>query len=159
MVIDSIKKAFSNNDEKYEALYYKFSKIKLQNEKLKSQHEEDMKKYRNDVQKKMALHLMNVYDAIEDAKNSSFKVTATDKDIQRLLMDINKSEKALKEVMRDINMEEIKPSERYYDPELHEIASSQPNDGMAKGLIMKTVKKGIKFKGEYLRKPRVVVTK
>ncbi len=40
-------------------------------------------------------------------------------------------------------MEEVTPSERFYDPELHEVASYEDAKGMAKGIIMKTVKKGL----------------
>jgi molecular chaperone GrpE (heat shock protein) len=50
-------------------------------------------------------------------------------------------------------------NERFYDPEIHEIASYQDANGMAKGLLLKTVKKGFKYKDEVIKKPRVVVTK
>lgn len=159
MVFKKIQKALTANDEKYEVLYHKYSQVKIENTRLKKNHLEELSDYKHKLQKKVAIDLMKLYDSVEDAKASSFKVNAVDKDLQRLLMDVNKSEKDLKAMMKAFSMEEVTGSERFYDPELHEVASYQAAKGMAKGLIMKTVKKGFKFKGELLRKPRVVVTK
>lgn len=159
MVFDKIKEVFSRNDEKYEILYYKYSQIKLQNQKLKENYESDLKAYKKRLHYDTAKNIIRIYEAIEVAKTSSFKVKAQDKDLQRLLIDLNKAEKEIKEVMKDYSIEEIEAKERFFDPELHEIASSEDSKGMAKGLILKTAKKGYKYKGTLIVKPRVVVTK
>ena len=44
-----------------------------------------------------------------------------------------------------------------YDPDMHEIASYEDAKGMQKGVILKTAKKGFKYKGQLIKKPRVVV--
>ena len=160
MVFDKIREIIApQNDEKYEVLYYKYSKLKLERDKLKEQHQTDLKEYRSDISKKVANHLISLYETIETAKTSSFKVNASTKELQRLLIDVNKIEKQIKDVMKDFALEEVTASERMYDPELHEVASYEDAKGMAKGIVMKTVKKGFKHRGELIKKPHVVVTK
>lgn len=159
MVFKKIKEKLSGNDEKYEVLYYKYSQIKLQNQKLKEKHEEEMKNHKSDVHYDMAKHIIRMYDAIEVAKASSFKLKAQDKDLQRLLMDVNRAEKEIKNAMDDFSIEVIEAKDRFFDPEIHEVASYEDAKGMAKGLIIKTAKKGYRYRGKIIVKPRVVVTK
>ena len=159
MVFEKIRDMFTSNDERYEVLYYKYSKVKLDNSNLKKRHQRELDNYKNRIHSKMANHLIDLFQAVETAKTSSFKVKATDVELQKLLMDINKVEKDMKKIMIDFSIEEVVPAERMFDPELHEIASYQDAKGMAKGLIMKTSKKGFKYKNEIIKKPRVVVTK
>ena len=160
MVIGRIKDALSGgNDEKYEVLYHKYSQIKLENKKLKEQHRKDLVNFKLSTHKNVADHLIELYDVVEQTKRDSFKITAKDVNMQNLMIDINKVEKRMKELMSDFSIEEITPKERFYDPELHEVASYENANGMQKGLIMKTVKKGFKFRGSLVKKPKVVVTK
>jgi molecular chaperone GrpE (heat shock protein) len=158
MVFKKIKNIMSSNDEKYEILYYKYSQVKLENQRLKEKHINDMNKYKYSLQKKMAMDLIDLFEDIENTKNSSFKVKAIDKDIQRLLLEINKVEKKTKSFMVDLFIEEYEAKERFYDPELHDVASYQESKGMKKGIILKTLKKGFKFKNKIIKKPKVVVT-
>lgn len=159
MVFEKIKEMFNGNDEKYEILYYKYSKLKLENQKLKENHYKELSEHKGKVHSNVANQLIKVYESIETVKSDSFKVKATDKEMQRLLIDINKAEKDMKELMKEYSLEEITPSERFYDPELHEIASYEDSKGMQKGIIIKTVKKGFKYRGNLIRRPKVVVTK
>lgn len=158
MVFKKIKNIMSSNDEKYEILYYKYSQVKLENQRLKEKHINDMNKYKYSLQKKMAMDLIDLFEDIENTKNSSFKVKAIDKDIQRLLLEINKVEKKTRSFMVDLSIEEFEAKERFYDPELHDVASYQESKGMKKGIILKTLKKGFKFKNQTIKKPKVVVT-
>ena len=159
MDFSKLKDMFSGNDEKYEVLYHNYSKLKLENKKLKQQHEQDMVEHKRDVFKKVAKHLINLYEDIESAKNTSRNITAKDKDLQQLMLDINKSERTLKETMKEFYIEEILPKERFYDPELHDVATYKDAGDMQKGLLLKTVRKGFKYRGELIKKPKVVVTK
>lgn len=159
MVIKKVKEFFSGNDEKYEVLYYKYSQVKVENQKLKEQHRRDLAEYKERTYRKVADHIIALYEDIEVAKSDSFKVKSIDQDLQRLLMDINRVEKSIKELMIEYSLEEITPSERFYDPEIHEVATYEDSKGMAKGMILKTVKKGFRFKNQIIKKPKVVVTK
>lgn len=159
MVLQKIRDALSPSEEKYEALYYKYSKLKLENQKLKEQHMQEMKEHKEGVQRKVADNLIAMYEDIETMKNDSYKVKVNDKEMQRLLVDINKVDKSMKGIMKQFSLEEVEPSERYYDPELHDVASYEDAKGMAKGIILRTAKRGFKYRGELIRKPRVIVTK
>ncbi len=159
MVLNKIREALSRNDEKYEVLYHKYSHIKLENKRLREQHEADIQKYKEQIQFKMANHLIDLYVDIENTKNDSFKVKATDKDTQRLLISLNKVDKDMKDIMTQFAIETYSADERFYDPEMHDIASYQDANGMKKGIIMKTLKKGFKYKNLVIKKPKVVVTK
>ncbi len=159
MVFNKIKDFFNPDDEKYEILYHKYSQIKLENKNLKEAHRVEMSEYKENIHKKLAFDLIDLFQTVEIAKSDSFKIKANDKELQRLLMDINKVEKDLKKTMLDFSIEEIIPSERMYDPELHDVASYEDSKGMAKGIIIKTVKKGFKFKNKLIIKPKVIVTR
>ncbi len=159
MVFDKIKDLFSNTSEKYEVLYYKYSKLKIENQKLKEKVISDVNDSKIEMHRKLTNQLINLYEDVETAKASSFKVPAVDKDMQRFLMDVNKIERELKKILDEYNIEEIIPHERFYDPEFHEVASYSDAQGMAKGMILKTVKKGFKYKNQVVKKPKVVVTK
>jgi molecular chaperone GrpE len=159
MVFKKIKSLLSDSDEKYEVLYYKYSQIKLENQRLKERHVEELAQYKNEMQKKMALHLIDLFGAVEVVKADSFKVKAIDKDVQRLLVSLNTVERDMKRVMADFSIEEFDAKERFYDPEIHDVASYQDAKGMKKGIIVKTLKRGFKFKNKIIKKPKVVVTK
>ncbi len=160
MVWRKIKEVFSEDDsDKYEILYHKYSQLRLENNRLKENHKNDLHNTKVGIHAKVADHLVELYSDIEVMRNSSFKVHAKTKEIQRLMLDMNKVEKKAKELMKDFSLEEVMPEERFYDPELHEVASYEDAKGMAKGIIIKTVKRGFKYRGELIRKPRVVVTK
>ena len=159
MVFEKLKEMFSGVDEKYEVLYYKYSKLKLENDKLKENYEMKLKdlKYNQDL--KFVKYLIETYENIESAKEMSFKVDATNPEIQKLLMEINKVEKELKKVLKEFFVEEVVPEERMFDPDLHEIATYSEAKGMKKGIILKTTRKGFKFKSKLIKKPKVVVTR
>jgi len=159
MVFKKFKEALSQNDEKYEILYYKYSQLKMENKKIKDRQQKEMQEYKEKIVEKMANHLIELYKGIEETKLSSFKVQAKDKDIQRLLINLNKVEKDMKNSMKNFSIEEYMAQERFYDPELHEIASYEDSKGMKKGIILKTARKGFKFRNRVFKKPKVVVTK
>jgi len=159
MVFNKIKNLFSQTDEKYEVLYYRYSKLKLENKTLKEKHQNELNTQKQNQDQKFAKHLISLYIEIENTKNASFNVDATNIQIQKLLLSLNKVEKDAKKIMKDFSIEEIIPQERMYDPDLHEIASYTDSKGMKKGMILKTAKKGFKFKGKTVKKPKVIVTK
>jgi len=159
MVFKKFKEMFSANDERYEALHHRHSQLKSENKAIVERYERKLDAYKKQSKEDFATHLIEIFEAFEVAKADSFKVRATDKEIQTLLMDLNKAEKVLRDYMQKFTLEEITAGERMYDPEIHEVASYQDAKGMQKGIILKTVKKGFKFQGEIIKKPKVLVTK
>ncbi len=51
----------------------------------------------------------------------------------------------------------IDPSEMRYDPELHEVISTQEDDSVEPGYIIKVIQKGYRLKERLLRPARVIV--
>ena len=56
-----------------------------------------------------------------------------------------------------LSIETIDPSERRYDPELHEVISTQEDDSVEPGYIIKVIQKGYRLKERLLRPARVIV--
>ncbi|MCA9486789.1 MAG: hypothetical protein KC548_04005, partial [Nanoarchaeota archaeon] len=73
MVFEKIREALSPSDEKYEVLYYRYSKLKLENQHLKEKMITDSRVFREDLSKGVALDLIKLYEHVEVAKQDSFK--------------------------------------------------------------------------------------
>ena len=158
MVIGKIAQSFQKNDEKYEFLLHKYSSLRLENKKL---HEKNQAQKREIEFKKgndFANELMNLYEKYERAKEQSFKVQATNLELQRFLLEFNTIGKELDKSMKKHSIELYEAKERFFDIDLHEIGAYQEAKGMKKGIILKTTRKGCKFKNKIIKKPRVVVT-
>ena len=56
-----------------------------------------------------------------------------------------------------LSIETIDPSEMRYDPELHEVMSTQEDDSIEPGYIIKVIQKGYRLKERLLRPARVIV--
>ena len=56
-----------------------------------------------------------------------------------------------------LSIETIDPSEMRYDPELHEVISTQEDDLVEPGYIIKVIQKGYRLKERLLRPARVIV--
>ncbi|MCA9487233.1 MAG: nucleotide exchange factor GrpE, partial [Nanoarchaeota archaeon] len=75
------------------------------------------------------------------------------------MVDLNTVERELRAFMKKFSLEEISAGERFFDPELHEVASYEDAKGMTKGIILNTVRKGFRYKGKIIKRPKVLVTK
>ena len=158
MVFEKIAKTFEKNDEKYEFLLHKYSSLKLENKKLhdKNQSQKEEIEFKNG--NKFAKELMSMFEHYERAKEQSFRVHATSPELQRFLLEFNTIGKEFDKVMKRYSIELYDAKERFYDVDLHEIGAYQEAKGMKKGIILKTTRKGCKFKNKVIKKPRVVVT-
>ena len=56
-----------------------------------------------------------------------------------------------------LSIETIDPSEMRYDPELHEVISTQEDDSVEPGYIIKVIQKGYRLQERLLRPARVIV--
>lgn len=158
MVLSRITQAFNGNDEKYEILLHKYSSLKLQNKKLQEQQEKREEEFKFRSAQRFAKEIMEVYEVYEKSKEQSFKVHATSPELQRFLLEYNSIGKQIDTAMKRNGIEVYEAQERFYDPDLHELGSYQESKGMQKGIILKTSRKGCKFKNKIVKKPRVVVT-
>ena len=63
----------------------------------------------------------------------------------------------MKSLFNKLSIETIDPSEMRYDPELHEVISTQEDDSVEPGYIIKVIQKGYRLKERLLRPARVIV--
>ena len=63
----------------------------------------------------------------------------------------------MKSLFSKLSIETIDPSEMRYDPELHEVISTQEDDSVESGYIIKVIQKGYRLKERLLRPARVIV--
>ncbi|MCH8519167.1 MAG: nucleotide exchange factor GrpE [Nanoarchaeota archaeon] len=158
MVFSKISQALNRNDEKYEILLHKYSSLKLQNKNLVQKQESQREEHEFKMAQKFAKEILTIFEHYEKAKEQSFKVNATSSELQRFLLDFNTIGKQLDTAMKQNGIEVYDAKERFYDSDLHELGSYQESKGMQKGIILKTTRKGYKFKNRTIKKPRVVVT-
>ncbi|MFP4401675.1 MAG: nucleotide exchange factor GrpE [Candidatus Nanoarchaeia archaeon] len=158
MVFSRFTQALNSNDEKYEILMHKYSALKSQHKQLQKNVEREKEEHEFKTGKKFATELMNVYETYERAKEQSFKVNATSNELQRFMIEFNAVGKQIDKAMKQNGIEVYDAQERFYDTELHELGSYQSANGMQKGIILKTTRKGCKFRNQLVKKPRVVVT-
>ena len=63
----------------------------------------------------------------------------------------------MKSLFSKLSIETIDPSEMRYDPELHEVISTQEDDSVEPGYIIKVIQKGYRLQERLLRPARVIV--
>ena len=63
----------------------------------------------------------------------------------------------MKSLFSKLSIETIDPSEMRYDPELHEVISTQEDDSVESGYIIKVIQKGYRLRERLLRPARVIV--
>ena len=150
---------FNPTNEKYEVLYHKYSKMRLDNKNLREQHHDKLKAHEHEIKLNTARNLIKLFEKLEETRNASSRISKVDKDVQVLMMGTVQAEKIMREVMHDLELEPIQAENKFYDEKEAEIASYAPANGLVQNLILKTVRKGFRFKGKLIKKPRVVVTR
>ena len=63
----------------------------------------------------------------------------------------------MKSLFNKLSIETIDPSEMRYDPELHEVISTQDDDSVEPGYVIQVIQKGYRLKERLLRPARVIV--
>ena len=63
----------------------------------------------------------------------------------------------MKSLFSNLSIETIDPSEMRYDPELHEVISTQDDDLVEPGYVIQVIQKGYRLKERLLRPARVIV--
>ena len=63
----------------------------------------------------------------------------------------------MKSLFSKLSIETIDPSEMRYDPELHEVISTQDDDSVEPGYVIQVIQKGYRLKERLLRPARVIV--
>ena len=103
---------------------------------------------------RVIMEMLPILDSFElglDLKTETMDEYKTFKEGQEASMMLMNS------LFNKLSIETIDPSEMRYDPELHEVISTQEDDSVEPGYIIKVIQKGYRLKERLLRPARVIV--
>ena len=103
---------------------------------------------------RVIMEMLPILDSFElglDLKTETIDEYKTFKEGQEASMMLMNS------LFNKLSIETIDPSEMRYDPELHEVISTQEDDSVEPGYIIKVIQKGYRLKERLLRPARVIV--
>ena len=160
-IINSIEKFFFKRDKDYEELYYKYSKLKVENKKLNEKVNREESEIKFHIYEIAAKNFVSFWEIFEKLCKSSYGVDSSkDKKLQKFLLELNVCEKKCVEILKNFAINIYTPKEKEFDKDLHEIDRTVSySNRTKKNVIINCVKKGIKMQGKIIRKPKVLVTK
>ena len=103
---------------------------------------------------RVIMEMLPILDSFElglNLKTETIEEYKTFKEGQKASMMLMKS------LFTKLSIETIDPSEMRYDPELHEVISTQEDDSVEPGYIIKVIQKGYRLQERLLRPARVIV--
>ena len=103
---------------------------------------------------RVIMEMLPILDSFElglDLKTETIDEYKTFKEGQEASMMLMNS------LFNKLSIETIDPSEMKYDPGLHEVISTQEDDSVEPGYIIKVIQKGYRLKERLLRPARVIV--
>ena len=103
---------------------------------------------------RVIMEMLPILDSFElglDLKTETLDEYKTFKEGQKASMMLMSS------LFNKLSIETIDPSEMRYDPELHEVISTQEDDSVEPGYIIEVIQKGYRLKERLLRPARVIV--
>ena len=103
---------------------------------------------------RVIMEMLPILDSFElglDLKTETLDEYKTFKEGQEASMMLMNS------LFNKLSIETIDPSEMRYDPELHEVISTQEDDSVEPGYIIQVIQKGYRLKERLLRPARVIV--
>ena len=103
---------------------------------------------------RVIMEILPILDSFElglSLETETIEEYKTFKECQKVSMMLMKS------LFNKLSIETIDPSEMRYDPELHEVISTQEDDSIEPDYIIKVIQKGYRLKERLLRPARVIV--
>ena len=156
-MLNKLRKIVNTTDKRYDELYHSYSKIKLDLKTLEDRKNKEIKEYKEKLRTTVAKNLIVLYDCVENVLNNTYKIKDPNKEVQDVMLDINTLNKKLKDVMKRFEVFEFDVKSKTFEKESMEVLSYVKNESIAKGTVLKTVKKGILFEGQVIKKPKVIV--
>ena len=104
---------------------------------------------------RVIMEILPILDSFElglNLKTETIEEYKTFKECQEASMMLMKS------LFSKLSIETIDPSEMRYDPELHEVISTQDDDSVEPGYVIQVIQKGYRLKERLLRPARVIVS-
>lgn len=160
MVFKKIKNMLEKNDEKYEILHHRYSKLKLENKQIEREKQIELENHKDEINKKTINELLKIFKEFEELKSYSSNLKTPSNEIRNILIKINKIDVDLKNTLEKFNVLEFTPKRKdLYDKNFHEVIKYESDENYEDGEILKCCKSGFKYNTSVLKKAKVIVNK
>ena len=150
----SLDEQLAKTQEEVSKNWDKVLRLQAEIENLRKRTLRDVENASRGSIERVILEMLPILDSFElglDLKTETIDEYKTFKEGQEASMMLMNS------LFYKLSIETIDPSEMRYDPELHEVISTQEDDSVEPGYIIKVIQKGYRLKERLLRPARVIV--
>ena len=150
----SLDEQLAKSQEEVSKNWDKVLRLQAEIENLRKRTLRDVENASRGSIERVIMEMLPILDSFElglDLKTETIDEYKTFKEGQEASMMLMNS------LFYKLSIETIDPSEMRYDPELHEVISTQEDDSVEPGYIIKVIQKGYRLKERLLRPARVIV--
>ena len=150
----SLDEQLAKSQEQASKNWDKVLRLQAEIENLRKRTLRDVENASRGSIERVMMEMLPILDSFElglDLKTKTMDEYKTFKEGQEASMMLMNS------LFNKLSIETIDPSEMRYDPELHEVISTQEDDSVEPGYIIKVIQKGYRLKERLLRPARVIV--
>ena len=150
----SLDEQLAKTQEEVSKNWDKVLRLQAEIENLRKRTLRDVENASRGSIERVILEMLPILDSFElglDLKTETIDEYKTFKEGQEASMMLMNS------LFYKLSIETIDPSEMRYDPELHEVISTQEDGSVEPGYIIKVIQKGYRLKERLLRPARVIV--
>ena len=150
----SLDEQLAKSQEEASKNWDKVLRLQAEIENLRKRTLRDVENASRGSIERVIMEMLPILDSFElglDLKTETIDEYKTFKEGQEASMMLMNS------LFNKLSIETIDPSEMRYDPGLHEVISTQEDDSVEPGYIIKVIQKGYRLKERLLRPARVIV--
>ncbi len=150
----SVDEQLAKSQEEASKNWDKVLRLQAEIENLRKRTLRDVENASRGSIERVMMEMLPILDSFElglDLKTETIDEYKTFKEGQEASMMLMNS------LFNKLSIETIDPSEMRYDPGLHEVISTQEDDSVEPGYIIKVIQKGYRLKERLLRPARVIV--
>ena len=150
----SLDEQLAKSQEEVSKNWDKVLRLQAEIENLRKRTLRDVENASRGSIERVIMEMLPILDSFElglDLKTKTIDEYKTFKEGQEASMMLMNS------LFNKLSIETIDPSEMRYDPGLHEVISTQEDDSVEPGYIIKVIQKGYRLKERLLRPARVIV--
>ena len=150
----SLDEQLAKSQEQASKNWDKVLRLQAEIENLRKRTLRDIENASRGSIERVMMEMLPILDSFElglDLKTKTMDEYKTFKEGQEASMMLMNS------LFNKLSIETIDPSEMRYDPELHEVISTQEDDSVEPGYIIQVIQKGYRLKERLLRPARVIV--
>jgi len=150
----SIEEQLIKSQEEVSKNWDKILRLQAEIENLRKRTFRDIENASRGSIERVIMEILPILDSFElglNLKTETIEEYKTFKEGQEATMMLMKS------LFSKLSIETIDPSKMRYDPELHEVISTQEDNSVEPGYIIQVIQKGYRLKERLLRPARVIV--